>query len=290
MKKIKHPEIIIITGLSGAGKSIAIKSVEDFGGFCIDNMPYVLIAKFINLLKTSDYVKSLIALGLDVRSQGFMKSMEEVHMQTKKLGFSYKTVFLEASDSVIIRRYNESRRIHPLMKENEKLEDAVERERQILAPLRETANVVIDTSSLSPHELKQRLKNIFFQDAEKAININIMSFGFKYGIPEGIDMLIDTRFLPNPHYVPMLSPYDGHDDGVKEFVMKSNTTRELIERYDDLLNFLIPNYISEGKSYLNVAVGCTGGKHRSVVVSNELCERLKDKYNVFTHHRDNKRL
>jgi UPF0042 nucleotide-binding protein len=290
MKKIKKPEIIVITGLSGAGKSIAIKSLEDFGGFCVDNMPSALIAKFARLIITSDYAKSLIALGIDVRSIGFMDSMFDVLEDPRKMGFTYKVIFLEASDSVITRRYSESRRRHPLRGEKETLKAAIEKERKSLAPLREKAGVIIDTSSLSPHELKQKLKELLFEKSEKSININIMSFGFKYGVPEDIDVLIDTRFLPNPHYDEKLSPKDGNNEEIKKFVMKKKLSKEFVSKYKDLLHFLVPNYIKEGKSYLNIAVGCTGGKHRSVVVSNEICNYLKkNKYNVYTTHRDIKR-
>lgn len=287
MKKIRKPEIIIITGLSGAGKSVAIKAIEDFGGFCVDNMPSALIVQFVKLIKTSDYSKSLIALGIDVRSRGFMDSMFEVLPRTEKMGFASRIIFLEASDSTIIRRYSESRRRHPLSREDESLRDSIEKERKRLAPLREKAGMIVDTSGISPHELKKRLKDILFEKGVKSISINIISFGYKYGIPEDVDMLIDTRFLPNPHYQDRLSEKNGNNSEVINFIMESKVTGEFILKYKNLLSFLVPNYIKEGKSYLNIGIGCTGGKHRSVVVSNEICKHLKgNKYSVFTTHRD----
>jgi UPF0042 nucleotide-binding protein len=291
MTKAKKNEIIIITGLSGAGKSVAIKSIEDLGGFCVDNMPAVLIDRFAQLIRTSDYSQSLLALGLDVRSLGFMDGVFDILGQIKKMGFQHKVVFIEASDSTIVRRYSESRRRHPLKGARERLDAAIERERQSLSPLREKADVIIDTSSLAPNELKQKLKEILFEEAEKSLNISIMSFGFKYGIPEDVDMLIDTRFLPNPHYIDKLSPKDGNNPEIKRFVMRSQVSKELLARYKDMLDFLVPNYVKEGKSYLNIGVGCTGGKHRSVVMANEICKYLlKKKYSVYTKHRDIKRL
>ncbi len=287
MKKIKKPEIIIITGLSGAGKSVAIKAIEDFGGFCVDNMPSALIERFVTLIKTSDYNRSIIALGIDVRNMGLMDKIIDVLAHIKEMNYAYKIVFLESSDSTIIKRYSESRRRHPLSGEKKGLKEAIERERKSLALLREKAEIIIDTSKISPHELKNRLKEMLFAKGLKSLKINIMSFGFKYGIPEEADMLIDTRFLPNPHYHGQLSEKDGNDNEIIEFVMKSQLTKDLISKYKDLFDFLIPNYINEGKSYLNIGIGCTGGRHRSVVMSNELSSYLKEKkYNVNVKHRD----
>lgn len=289
MKKSKssEPEIIIITGLSGAGKSIAIKSIEDFGGFCVDNMPSALIMQFVKLIKTSAYLKSLIALGIDIRGRELMRTVFDALSRTKEMGFSYRVIFLEARETTIMRRYKESRHRHPLISKGESLKKAMEKERKSLAPLREKADIIIDTSNLSPHKLKQKLKDILFEKGEKSININIMSFGFKYGIPEDIDMIIDTRFLPNPHYHDHLFKKNGNDKEIVEFVMRSSVSKEFVSHYKDLLDFIIPNYIKEGKSYYNIGVGCTGGKHRSVVILNKISQYLsKKKYNVIESHRD----
>jgi UPF0042 nucleotide-binding protein len=270
-------QINIITGLSGAGKSVAIKSIEDFGGFCVDNMVAALIAEFIKLIGSSDYSKSIIALGVDVRSRGFMDKIFDALSQTEKIGYAYRIIFLEASNRAILRRYSESRHRHPLSEDRESLKQAIEREREKLAPLREKANIIIDTTNLSPHQLKQRLKDILFEKGEKALSINIIAFGYKYGIPEEVDMLIDTRFLPNPHYRSRLSGMDGNDLRVKKFVMNNDISREFLKKYKELLGFLLPNYIREGKSYFNIGVGCTGGRHRSVVISNEISKYLRRK-------------
>ncbi|MBN2406423.1 MAG: RNase adapter RapZ [Elusimicrobia bacterium] len=284
---MKKPEIIIITGLSGAGKSIAIKSIEDFGGFCVDNMPAVLIVKFVKLILGSDYSKSIIALGIDVRSRGFMDSIFEILKKTKKLGYNYKIVFIEASNSTILRRYNESRRRHPLSAEKESLSDTIRKERKKLAPLREKADYIIDTTGISPHQLKQKLRGALFKKGEKTMSINVTAFGFKYGIPENIDLLIDTRFLPNPHYDSRLSSRNGNSKTIEKFVMSGKKSHEFVSRYKDLLDFLVPNYAGEGRSYLNIGVGCTGGKHRSVVVANSLCRHLQRKgFKVFAVYRD----
>ena len=283
--KIKKPDIIIVTGLSGAGKSIAIKSIEDFGGFCVDNMPSALVIQFVKLILRSDYSKSLIALGIDVRSRGFTDNISEVLEKIKKMGYDYKIIFCEASNKVILRRYSESRRRHPLSENKESLEKTIEKERKRLAPLREKADIIIDTGNFNPHQLKQKLKEILLKKGGELININIIAFGFKYGAPENVDIMIDTRFLPNPHYEPELSEKDGNDPAIINFIMKNKISRDFVSKYTGLLDFLLPNYIKEGKSYLNIGVGCTGGRHRSVVITNKLCRHLK-KYNVFATYRD----
>ncbi|MFH1414721.1 MAG: RNase adapter RapZ [Elusimicrobiota bacterium] len=287
MEKIIKPEIVILTGLSGAGKSIGIKAIEDFGGFCVDNMPLVLITRFLELIKISDHSKSMVALGLDVRSEGFTGGIFNALDNIEEIGYECNVIFLEASDSVIMRRYSESRRPHPLSSEKCGLKDAIAEERNKLAPLRDRADMIIDTGNISPHELKKKLKVIFFEKGLNSLNINVISFGFKYGVPEAIDMLIDTRFLPNPHYDVYLSEKNGNDMEIKDFVMNSDVSVDFCNKYRELLDFLLPNYINEGKTYLNIGVGCTGGKHRSVVISNIISEYLKkSQYNVTATHRD----
>jgi len=287
MEKIKKPEIIIITGLSGAGKSVAIKSIEDFGGFCVDNMPAALIVKFIKLIKSTDYSQTLVAFGVDVRSRGFMDNIFDVLSKTEKLGYKNRIIFLEAPESVILRRYSESRHRHPMSEQKESLKKAVEKEKAKLAPLREKADIIIDTGSMTPHELKMKIKDLLFAKGKKSLNINIVAFGFKYGIPENADVLMDTRFLPNPHYENELSMKTGNDSEVIEYVMNNPVTKDFLIKFRDMLDFLVPNYLAEGKSYLNIGIGCTGGRHRSVVIANEIRDFLNKKgHSVFITYRD----
>ena len=292
MKKAENRrEAAVITGLSGAGKSVAIKSIEDFGGFCVDNMPAALIEKFIRLIRTSDYSKSLIALGVDVRSRSFMDNVLEVLDKVHRLGYAYRIIFLEADDEVLLRRYSESRHRHPLSSTGLTLKETLSREREKLEPLRERADIIIDTSSSSPHDLKQKLRETLFNSREITMRINVISFGFKYGLPEESDIVIDTRFLPNPYYEPELSGKDGTDSQVHSFVMESPLSRELLSRYRSLLDFLIPNFIREGRAYLTVSVGCTGGRHRSVVIAGLLADHLggKEGCSVLVTNRDSSR-
>ncbi|NLB34837.1 MAG: RNase adapter RapZ [Elusimicrobia bacterium] len=289
-KNKERPELIIISGLSGAGKSVAIKSIEDFGGFCVDNMPPALIEKFIRLIKTSDLSRSLIALGIDARSRGFLDSVFEALPKIKKLGYTYRIIFLFASESVIERRYSESRYRHPLSSEGLTLKETVSKEADTLAPLRERADIKIDTSHLSPHELKAKLRDIIFKETHSTMQINLISFGFKYGLPEEADLVMDTRFLPNPFYEPELSAKDGTDPGVRDFVMKSDLSQKFLEEYFSLIDFLLPNFIKDGRAFLNIAVGCTGGRHRSVVISSAIAEKLKKEgQRVRLIHRDSSR-
>ncbi len=274
---IRRPEIIIVTGLSGAGRSTAIKSIEDFGGFCVDNMPAALIEKFIGLLKGSDFSKSLVALGVDVRSRGFMEGIPGVFSAVENMGYESNIIFLESSDSAIIRRYSESRHRHPLSCEEETLPETIKSEREQLAPLRERARHIIDTTALTPHELKKKLRDILFEGESDFIHINIIAFGFKYGIPEEADMIIDTRFLPNPHYDTRFSFKTGKDRQVRDFIMKEELSMEFVQKYRDLLDFLLPNYVKEGKSYLNIGVGCTGGRHRSVTIASIISKHIEEK-------------
>ncbi len=292
MKKTPgNPEIIVITGLSGAGKSAAIKSVEDFGGFCVDNMPAVLIEKFIRLIRTSDYSRSIIALGVDIRSRAFMDDILVVLKKLSRMGCRCRIVFLEASESVILRRFSESRHRHPLSSSGTPLKESLALEREKLAPLREESDIIIDTSRMSPHDLKNTLRSVIFKNEKSAMEINLVSFGFKYGLPQESDMVIDTRFLPNPFYEPELSEKDGTDPGVREFVFSSSVSREFLDKYRQLLDFLLPNFIREGRAYLNIGVGCTGGRHRSVVIASLLAEYLEKEKSlpVLLNHRDAKR-
>ncbi|MGM0441594.1 MAG: RNase adapter RapZ [Elusimicrobiota bacterium] len=285
--KEKEPDIVIITGISGAGKSVAIKSIEDFGGFCVDNMPAALVLKFVKLIKSSNYSESIIALGIDVRSEGFMEDIFKILSRTEELGYNNEIIFMEASEDTIIRRYNESRRRHPLDKGKGRLKDALKEEKKKLSRLRKEADYIIDTSNLSPHQLKHKLKEIIVEEKEHSVQINLVAFGFKYGIPTDIDMLIDTRLLPNPHYKATLSDLTGNDEKIRDFILKKDLSKQFIDKYKDLLNFIVPRYVKEGKTYINIGIGCTGGRHRSVVVAGELAKFLKSKdYKVYKTDRD----
>ncbi len=281
------PDIVIVTGISGAGKSVAIKSIEDFGGFCVDNMPAALVLKFVKLIKSSSYAEAIIALGVDVRSEGFMDDIFEILSRTEKLGYNNKIIFMEASEETIIRRYSESRHRHPLDKGQGSLKKALKEEKKKLSRLRKEADYIIDTSSLTPHQLKYKLKEIVIDGEKNTVSINLISFGFKYGIPTDIDMLIDTRLLSNPHYKAVLSELNGNDKKVKDFILKKELSRKFLAKYEDLLSFIIPRYVKEGKSYINIGIGCTGGKHRSVVVAGEVADFLaKKNYKVYKKDRD----
>lgn len=286
-KDKEHKELIILSGLSGAGKSVAIKSIEDFGGFCVDNMPPALIEKFIRLIKASDLSRSLIALSIDIRSRSFLDSSLDALSKIERLGYSYKIIFLEASEAAIVRRFSESRHRHPLSQEGQTLKETVIKESVSLSPLREKADLIIDTSHLSPHELKDKLKDIIFSARRAPMEVNIISFGFKYGLPEEADIVIDTRFLSNPYYEPTLSHKDGRDPIVRDFVLENDISRRFIKEYESLLKFLLPNFVREGRAYLNIAVGCTGGRHRSVAVSELFAKKLSDEgESVRLTHRD----
>ncbi|MDA3793214.1 MAG: RNase adapter RapZ [Elusimicrobia bacterium] len=276
MKNFKNPRLFIITGLSGAGKSVAIKALEDFNGYCVDNMPPALIKKFLSLIKSSDYSGPFTGLGIDIRSQGKIDKIFRILPDINKINYSYKIIYLEASNRTLIRRFSESRRRHPLADSGGRIAETIDTERHRMQPIKENADVVLDTSRLNPHELKNRLKEIIFKGKKVQLSINLIAFGFKYGVPPDIDMVIDTRFLPNPHYEPGLSAKTGLEKEIKEYVLKGALAKEFVKRYQDLIKFLIPNYEKEGKAYFNIGVGCTGGRHRSVVIADALADFIRN--------------
>jgi UPF0042 nucleotide-binding protein len=265
---------VIITGLSGAGKSHAIKCFEDMGFFCVDNMPTTLIPTFADLIARSRQDVQLDALGVDVREGEYLSHLLESMHELKRRGHNVEVLFFEASDEVLVRRYHESRRRHPLGTEGNVL-DAIRAERKAMAHMREIADRIIETSGLTVHQLKAQLAELYVTPRERSgLTASLVSFGFKHGIPFDADLVFDVRFLPNPHFVDGLRPLDGRDTRVREFVFRHGEARELIERLRDLLRFLLPFYEREGKAYLTVAVGCTGGRHRSVAFVEELREFL----------------
>jgi UPF0042 nucleotide-binding protein len=258
--------IVVITGLSGAGKSHALKSFEDLGYFCVDNLPTTLIPTFAELCSQSSRVIRRIALGVDVREGEYLAHFLETLHTLRATGHRVEVLFLEASDEVLVRRYHESRRRHPLAGEGTVL-DGIRAERRALAHLREAADRIIDTSALTVHELRARLVESYSaEEAGDKLRVSLVSFGYKFGIPYDADLVFDVRFLPNPHFVDALKPFDGRDEPVARYVFSNEECRELTRRLEDLLRFLLPLYQREGKTYLTVAVGCTGGRHRSVAL------------------------
>ncbi len=278
---------IIVTGLSGAGRSTALNNFEDLGYFCVDNLPTTLIPKFAEIcLQLKDKIKK-VALGIDIREGDFLDDLFSSLEELGKMGFSHQILFLEAGNSVLVRRYSETRRKHPLDKEGRSILEVIIKERKRLMGIKERADKIIDTTTLTPQEFKQVIFSSFRETPElDTMNVSLVSFGYKYGIPVDADLVIDTRFLPNPHYIERLKPLTGNDPEVSRFVLKSSVTQKFLRKYSGLLKFLIPYYIREGKSYLTIAVGCTGGRHRSVIIVNKLKKFLEKKYPVKTQYRD----
>ncbi len=281
---------IIITGVSGAGKSHAVKYLEDLGYFCVDNLPPALIPKFAEFCFHSGSRGSRmekIALIIDIRGGKLLDDLFPGLTELKELGFSYEILFLEASDEVLIKRFKESRRAHPLAPEG-RIINGIKEERKILSKIKESANHIVDTSNLTTMQLKEEIINIFVEGkAFKGMIINIISFGFKYGIPIDCDLVFDVRFIPNPFYIQTMKLLTGKNEIVKQYVMDCKETGEFLDKLRGMLDFLIPNYTKEGKSQLVIGIGCTGGKHRSVVIGDELYKVLTEKqHRVIIDHRD----
>ena len=279
---------VIVTGISGAGRGTSLRILEDAGYFCVDNLPISLIGKFAELIYSSTSEISKVALGLDIRSG---KTLDELTSTLEKLtmaGYKYEILFLDASDEVLVKRYKETRRNHPLAQEGRIIEGIVQ-ERKKLLFLKKQADYIIDTSSLLTRELKQELDKIFVQNQDfKNLVITVLSFGFKYGIPNDSDLVFDVRFLPNPYYYEELRALSGNDKEVQDFVMGFEVSHRFLDKLIDMIQFLIPNYVLEGKNQLVISIGCTGGKHRSVTLANRLYERLRENadYAVRIEHRD----
>jgi UPF0042 nucleotide-binding protein len=276
-----------VTGLSGAGMSTALNMLEDMGYYCVDNMPISLISKFAELVYAQENGYANVALGVDIRSGEGLSELETVLEELVNNRFYYEILFLDASDEVLLKRYKETRRNHPLAK-TDRIDKGISLERTRLEFLKKQADYIIDTSSLLTRELKQELEKIFVLD-EKFCNlmITVLSFGFKYGIPSDADLVFDVRFLPNPYYYEELRPLTGNDEAIQKYVMGFDSAKEFLNKLVDMVKFLIPNYILEGKNRLIIAVGCTGGKHRSVTLANELYKALNgNDYGVRVEHRD----
>lgn len=279
--------MVIVTGLSGAGKTQALRCLEDMGYFCVDNLPPTLIPKFAELCAQTNRSINNIALVVDIRGGEFFQSLSEVLGQLEQGGIEYEILFLEASDEVLVRRYKESRRRHPLGTHGEVLRN-IREERVLLEEVRGRAGKIIDTSNLKPQELKDKLADLFGSEGDSSqLLITVISFGFKYGIPMDSDLVIDVRFLPNPYYDPAMRLLSGNEPMVRDFVFNSPVTTAFMDKFTDLVEFLIPCYIEEGKTTLMIAIGCTGGMHRSVALANRLGDVLRGKdYRVTVSHRD----
>ena len=278
---------VIVTGMSGAGKSSALKMLEDVGYFCVDNLPTRLLCRFAELTLDKTANISNVALGIDIRSGASIDEFLEELKKVNEMGVKFEILFLNASNRILIKRYKETRRNHPLAR-NGRIEDGIEKEREAVDVLKKHADYVIDTSQLLTRELKAEIDRIFVREEEYAnFNVAVVSFGFKFGIPADVDLVFDVRFLPNPYYDLSLRPLTGNDRPIQEFVMKHEESRVFLEKLEDMLKFLIPNYIKEGKYNLVIGIGCTGGKHRSVTITNALADKLKQlPYPVKVEHRD----
>ena len=280
-------KLVIVTGMSGAGKTVALKMLEDIGFYCVDNLPISLVDKFVQLVSGGTDIKKT-ALGLDIRSGEELENLDEILENWRGSDVDVQVLFLDANDAVLIKRYKETRRVHPRAGAG-RLENGIEKEREKLAFLKNEADYIIDTSMLLTRELRKELEKIFLQDARyKNMYVTVLSFGFKYGVPEDADLVFDVRFLPNPYYDEHLRPLTGQVQAVRDYVMRGTTAEIFLKKLYDMIDFLLPNYINEGKNQLVIAVGCTGGKHRSVTIARALYEHLEavGEYGIRIDHRD----
>ena len=278
---------VIVTGMSGAGKSSALKTLEDAGYFCVDNLPVALLDKFADMLLDETAKIENVALGIDIRNGGGIGELAYKLKEIEAAGIKYEILYLNASNRILLKRYKETRRTHPLAKED-RIETGISREREMISFIRDRADYIIDTTTLLTRELRQEVEKIFVGNEEYGnFIITVLSFGFKYGIPSDADLVFDVRFLPNPYYEQALRPLTGNDRSIQEYVMKNGDGRKFLDKLEDLMQFLIPRYLDEGKNSLVIGIGCTGGKHRSVTITNGLYARLKKfPYTVRMEHRD----
>jgi UPF0042 nucleotide-binding protein len=272
-----QPEFIVISGLSGSGKSAAVKNFEDLGAYCVDNLPTALLPKVLELFGESTMDLRLVVIGMDIRGRNFIKGFPEIFRSLRTSGIPIRLLFFTAAEKVLVRRYGETRRVHPLGGSGSLLE-AIRREKKELEPLKELADQVVDTSRTSLRDLREEVCNICQERrAPGRLSITLLSFGYKYGVPFDADLVFDVRFLPNPFFVEELKHQTGLDDPVRDFVMKKKETGEFVEEFHRFLKFLIPRCRAEGRAYLTIAIGCTGGRHRSVAVARAAAAFLEDK-------------
>ena len=272
-------QFLIVTGLSGAGKTVAIRTLEDLGALCVDNLPPMMLVRFMEACKATSIARPLVAIAVDIRSGEFFDAKAVVKMidEARSVGFAIDTLFIEANDTMLLNRSKETRRDHPLAAEGMTLEQAIAAERNRLQPLRETANYLVDTSELKTSAMQARLREIVLQAGQEPnLRVELLSFGFKRGIPRDGDLVFDVRFLPNPFYIPELGHHTGLDEDVKAFVLGHPVTQEFLVKCMDMLAFLLPNYVNEGKHRLVIAIGCTGGAHRSVAIAEYICQELQN--------------
>ena len=272
---MKKPKIIIVTGLSGSGKSTALAALEDAGFYCVDNMPVLLLPEFLELPSVCEPGAVGFAFGMDLREKSFLGSHQSIFEDVRVRGFELEIIFLEADEEILLRRYSQTRRHHPVAR-GEGILDGIRAEQRLMAVLRKSAEYVLNTSRLNVHELKAAVKNIAKKLIKLApMRIQVLSFGFKHGIPGDADLVIDVRFLVNPYFEPALKDLDGETEAVKRFVLKNDDARLFLSKYFDLVDYLIPLYEKEGKAYLTIAIGCTGGRHRSVAIARRLYEHVQ---------------
>ncbi len=278
---------IIVTGMSGAGKSSAIKYFEDMGYYCMDNLPPTLIKGFVELISAHESKLNKVVLGIDIRGGTLFRDLFMSLDELTQTGHTYEIVYFDCSDSELIKRYKETRRLHPLAR-SERIEDGIDKERFILKDIKEKAHHIIDTSYMLPKDTKAVLYGIYCEDKEfDSLMITIVSFGFKYGMPIDADLVFDVRFAPNPYYIKELRPHTGNDSVVSDYVMQFEVSQMFLNKLKDMIKFLIPNYKKEGKNQLVIAIGCTGGKHRSVTMANALAQYLEEQsHTVIRQHRD----
>ncbi len=280
-------KFIIVTGLSGSGKSEAMRSLEDMGFYCVDNLPPALIPKFAELCYQSGSTIDKVALGVDVRGRKFFEALHESLNSLRKVNYVFEVLYLDCADDILIRRYKMTRRNHPLSI-NRQISEGIKLERTILEPLKEISDFIIDTSNMKPKDLTEEINKIYSNgNINDNLTISVVSFGFKHGIPSDADLVFDVRFLPNPYYIKELKNKTGEDEDVRNYVMDDEISREFYGKLRDMINFLVPQYIKEGKHHLVIGIGCTGGRHRSVTISNLINDELVEQgYRVVKKHRD----
>ena len=285
---MKDIRLVVLSGPSGSGKSTAINALEDSGYFCVDNLPVSLLPKFMELLEQSSEI-TRVAVVVDVREREFLKGFTRVFSGLKEAGYNAELLYLEAADEAIVRRFSETRRRHPLAGEESPLEGVI-KERELLVEVKSHADRVVDTTAFNVHQLREVVTQYYTGPVTREMTLNLISFGFRYGVPTEADIVMDIRFLSNPYFVESLKGLDGTDAGVVDFVLSNSETKEFLVRFEDFLSYLVPLYCKEGKSYLTIAIGCTGGRHRSVVVTDRLINELDlNGVVVRRRHRDMKR-
>ncbi|MEQ8214152.1 MAG: RNase adapter RapZ [Smithellaceae bacterium] len=284
---MQNLRVVIITGLSGSGKTTALRALEDIGFFCIDNLPVVLLPKFLDITTKSSPEIKRVAMVMDLRERSFLKKYEDIFSRLKEKGYRIEILFLDSSDESLLRRFSVTRRAHPLSEKGSVME-GIRQEREKLSALKEMADQVIDSTSTNVHQLKDIVQRYFLPASEhQKVIINVISFGYRYGLPADADLVFDVRFLPNPYFVEDLKEFNGQNEDVRDYVLKNEKSEIFLEKVFDLMTYLIPLYDREGKVRLNVALGCTGGKHRSVVMADQLGAHFAEmKYIANVTHRD----